>query len=193
MVKLTPKQRYDFKKLIEELESYKGRATELITLYVPAGKLISDVTGYLRNEYSQSSNIKSKSTKKNVMSAIDSIMSRLRNIRMAPDHGLAFFVGHIPIGADQTRMIARVVEPPVAITTFMYRCDSYFYLDHLKDMLMEEEVYGLIVIDHTVTGPIEARPRRPERAEVRAADRDRRPRVLQEGGRPRQRGVPQPP
>ncbi len=147
MVKLTPKQRYDFKKLIEELESYKGRATELITLYVPAGKLISDVTGYLRNEYSQSSNIKSKSTKKNVMSAIDSIMSRLRNIRMAPDHGLAFFVGHIPIGADQTRMIARVVEPPVAITTFMYRCDSYFYLDHLKDMLTEEEVYGLIVID----------------------------------------------
>jgi peptide chain release factor subunit 1 len=105
------------------------------------------VTGYLRNEYSQSSNIKSKSTKKNVMGAIDSILSRLRNLRLAPENGLAFFVGHIPIGADQTRMIARVVEPPVPVTTFMYRCDSFFYLDHLKDMLMEEEVYGLIVID----------------------------------------------
>ena len=147
MQNLTPIQRYDFRKALDELESYKGRATELISLYIPGGKLISDVTSYLRNEHSQSSNIKSKSTRKNVTGAIESITSRLRNIRVAPENGLAFFVGHIPIGADQTRMIARVVEPPLPITTFQYRCDSYFYLDHLKDMLAEDELYGLIVVD----------------------------------------------
>jgi peptide subunit release factor 1 (eRF1) len=35
MVKMTPLQRYDFKRALEELEGYKGRATELITLIIP--------------------------------------------------------------------------------------------------------------------------------------------------------------
>ena len=149
MAKLTARERYEFRKVLEELGSYKGRATELISLYVPGSKQISDVMSYLRNEFSQSSNIKSKSTRKNVTSAIESIMSRLKNLRMAPENGLAFFVGHIPTGSDQTKMIARVVEPPMEITTFLYRCDSYFYLDNLKKMMMEEEIFGLIVVDRS--------------------------------------------
>jgi peptide chain release factor subunit 1 len=147
MVKLTPRERYDFKRKLEQLEQYKGRATELITLLIPPTKQISDVANYLRNELSQSSNIKSKSTRKNVMAAIESILSRLRNLRMPPEHGFAFFVGHVPTGADQTKMVAEVVEPPSPLQTFLYRCDSYFYLDHLREMLTEDEVFGLIVID----------------------------------------------
>ncbi|MGA1822928.1 MAG: peptide chain release factor aRF-1 [Thermoplasmatota archaeon] len=149
MVKLNPRERYDFKKTLSDLGDYKGRATELISLYVPATKQVSDVMSYLRNEYSQSSNIKSKSTRKNVMAAIESIMSRLKNVKTIPEKGLVFFVGHIPVGADQTRMIANVVEPVAPITTFLYRCDSFFYLDQLRDMLTEEEVYGLIVVDRS--------------------------------------------
>ncbi|MGA1820015.1 MAG: peptide chain release factor aRF-1 [Thermoplasmatota archaeon] len=147
MSKLTPMQRYDFRRKIEEIEGYKGRATELITLLIPPTKQIPDVANYLRNELSQSSNIKSKSTRKNVMAAIESILSRLRNIRFPPENGMAFFVGHVPIGADQTRMVAHVIEPPTPLPTFLYRCDSYFYTDYLSDMLTEDEVYGLLVID----------------------------------------------
>ncbi|HHD15820.1 MAG TPA: peptide chain release factor 1 [Euryarchaeota archaeon] len=147
MVKLTPRERYAFKNTLEKLASYKGRNTELITLLIPPTKQISDVANYLRNELGQSSNIKSKTTRKNVTSAIESILSRLRTFKTAPENGLAFFVGHIPVGADQTRMIAHVIEPPSPISTFLYRCDSYFYLDHLKEMLAEEDIYGLIVID----------------------------------------------
>lgn len=147
MSKLTAMQRYEFRRKIEELEGYKGRATELITLLVPPSKQIPDVANYLRNELSQSSNIKSKSTRKNVMAAIESIISRLRNMRFPPDNGIAFFVGHVPIGADQTRMVAHVIEPPSPLPTFLYRCDSYFYTDYLSDMLTDEEVYGLLVID----------------------------------------------
>jgi len=149
MSRLTPRQRYEFRKVLKQLEEYRGRATELISLYIPGSKQISDVMNYLRNEYSQSSNIKSKSTRKNVTSAIESIMSRLKNIRTAPENGYAFFVGHVAVGADQTRMVAEVIEPPMEITTFLYRCDSYFYLDHLREMLMEEEVYGMVVIDRS--------------------------------------------
>jgi len=44
--------RYEFKKALEELRQYSGRATELISLYIPPGKQISDVVAYLRDEYS---------------------------------------------------------------------------------------------------------------------------------------------
>ncbi len=147
MTKMNPRQRYAFKRILDELGSYKGRNTELITLLVPNSKQVSDVRNYLSNEQGQSANIKSKTTRKNVMSAIESILSRLKNLKEAPENGLAFFVGHVPSGADQTKMITQVVEPPQPLTTFLYRCDSHFYLDHLRDMLTDEDVFGLIVVD----------------------------------------------
>ncbi len=147
MAKLTPRERYAFKLTLENLSLYKGRNTELITLLVPPTKQIFDVTNYLRNEQGQSANIKSKTTRKNVSGAIESILSRLRNVKTPPENGIAFFVGHVPVGADQTKMITEVIEPPAPLTTFLYRCDSYFYLDYLKAMLTEDEVYGLLVVD----------------------------------------------
>ncbi len=139
--------RYQFKRALEEIAAARGRGTELITVYVPPERMISDVTAYLRNEHSQSSNIKSKSTMKNVQGAIESILSRLRGFNRPPPHGLAIFVGHKSIGGDKTRMVAFVLEPPEAVPTFYYRCDSTFFLEPLKDMLTEKQVYGLVVID----------------------------------------------
>jgi len=46
-------------------------------------------------------------------------------------------------------MTQNVIEPPLPITTFLYRCDSDFYLDQLEDMLTSEDIYGLIVIDRS--------------------------------------------
>jgi Peptide chain release factor 1 (eRF1) len=139
-------EEYQFKKKLEELQSDKGRATELISLYIPPNKEISDVTNYLKEEISQSSNIKSKSTKKNVTSAIESLISRLRYYRRPPENGMALFVGHKAIGADQTDMVAHIIFPPKPIQSYIYRCDSQFFLDPLKEMLGEEKVYGLLVL-----------------------------------------------
>ena len=80
MVELTQRQKYDLKRKIEELKSCKGKHTELISLYFPPNKQISDVNAYLKNEFSQSQNIKSKTTRKNVVSAIESIMNRLKQL-----------------------------------------------------------------------------------------------------------------
>jgi peptide chain release factor subunit 1 len=146
-LELSQRQKYDLKRKLEELAECKGKHTELISLYIPASKQISDVTAYLKNELSESQNIKSKTTRKNVLSAIESILSRLKNFKQLPENGLVFFVGHKSIGADQTTMVAYVLEPPMAIQTFLYRCDSLFYLDPLNDMLTEKEIYGLILID----------------------------------------------
>ena len=147
MVELTQRQKYDLRRQIEELKKCKGKHTELISLYVPPSKQIFDVTAYLRNEFSQSQNIKSKTTRKNVLSAIESIMSRLRHFKTPPENGVIFFVGHKSIGADQTQMVAFIIEPPMPITTFLYRCDSLFYTDPLEEMLTEKEIYGLLLVD----------------------------------------------
>lgn len=148
LMEISEKQRYDFKRELEKISSYVGKGTELISLYVPAGKMISDVANYLKEEQSQSSNIKSSTTRKNVQSAISSILSRLKYYKMlAPEHGIVFFVGTIPKNGDQTTMVQHVIEPPEPISTFLYRCDSNFYLDPLSSMMEERDVYGLLVID----------------------------------------------
>jgi peptide chain release factor subunit 1 len=147
MSELTERQKYDLKRKIEELKQCKGKHTELISLYVPPSKQISDVSSYLKNEQSQSQNIKSKTTRKNVLSAIESILSRLKYFKQPPENGVVFFVGHKSIGSDQTEMVAHVIEPPLPITTYLYRCDSLFYVEPLEMMLKEREIYGLFLID----------------------------------------------
>jgi len=147
MVEMTQRQKYDLKRKLEELKACKGRHTELISLYVPPSKQIFDVSAYLKNEFSQSQNIKSKTTMKNVLSAIESIMSRLRKYKQPPENGIIFFVGHKSVSSDKTEMVAYEIEPPMPIVTFLYRCDSLFYLEPLEGMMVEKEIYGLMLID----------------------------------------------
>lgn len=144
---LPKRQEYQLKRQIEALKEYKGKHTELISLYIPTDKQVSDVTSYLKNELSESQNIKSKSTRKNVLSAIESIMNRLKSFKRIPENGIVFFVGHVSVAAHKTEMVTHVIEPPMAIRTFLYRCDSSFYVSPLEEMLVEKEVYGLILID----------------------------------------------
>ena len=70
-----------FKHLLDDLRSKKGRGTELISLYIPPDKQISDVTAQLRKEYGQAADIKSRVTRLSVQgsleSAIVSDLSRL--------------------------------------------------------------------------------------------------------------------
>ena len=147
MTELTELQKYEFRRSLEEVNKLSGRGTELISLYIPPTRQISDVASYLRNEYSQSSNIKSASTRKNVQAAISSILSRLKNFKRPPENGLVFFVGHRSVGADQTNMVQFVLEPPDPVQTLTYRCDSSFYLEPLQEMLEKKDRYALIVID----------------------------------------------
>ncbi|MGQ9583290.1 MAG: peptide chain release factor aRF-1 [Thermoplasmatota archaeon] len=139
--------RYEFRRALEELETIKGRATELVSLYVPPTRQIADVSNYLRGEYAESSNIKSQSTRKNVMAAIASILNRIKSYRVPPQNGVVFFVGTQALPGDKERQVAYVIEPPEPIPTFIYRCNSQFHLDPLKEMLVEREVWGLVVLD----------------------------------------------
>src|SRR6266567_2929173 len=147
MTELSGMDKYKFRRALEQIEEAAGRGTELVSVYIPPERPIFDVTNYLRAELSQSSNIKSASTRKNVTQAIESAMQRLKSYRMPPSNGLVVFTGHKQIGADQTQMITFVLEPPEPVVSFLYRCDSKFYTEPLHEMLAEKDVYGLLVID----------------------------------------------
>jgi len=140
-------KKYEFKRRLEELQSMVGRGTELISLYIPPDKQIHEVVSHLRQEYGQAANIKSKSTRTNVQSAIDSLLSRLKYYRAPPENGMVLFVGTIDKGGGRTTMVSTVIEPPEPITSYKYHCSSEFYLEPLLDMLREKKVYGLLVLD----------------------------------------------
>jgi len=141
---------YRFKKLIKELESKVGRGTELISIYIPPRKPISEVIGYLRQEYATAANIKSKTTRKNVRDAIESAIQRLKLFDRAGPTGLIIFSGAIPQngGPGSEKIEVYHIVPPEPINILLYRCDSRFYLEPLKDLLKEKDVYGILVIDN---------------------------------------------
>ncbi len=149
MAELSEMDKYKFRRTLEEIDKAQGRGTELVSVYIPPNRPIFDVSNYLRGEVSQSSNIKSASTRKHVQQAIESCIQRLKTYKMPPPNGLVVFTGHKQIGADQTEMVAFVLEPPEPVVSFLYRCDSKFYTEPLHEMLLEKELYGLVVIDRS--------------------------------------------
>ncbi len=141
------KLKYEFRRKLEDLERYKGRGTELITLYIPPDKNIADVSAQLRNELSQAQNIKSKQTRTHVIAGLEAILQRLKLYRKPPENGMVMISGVIDLGGGREKHITDIIEPPEPVPLYKYHCDSTFYLDPLKDMLVEKKVYGLIVLD----------------------------------------------
>jgi peptide chain release factor subunit 1 len=130
------------------LADKEGRGTELISLYVPPGRRIHEVLANLREEYGTASNIKSRTTRKNVQDAIDRTSQRLKLFKEPPTNGLVIFCGAIPRnGAGTERMETFVLEPPEPINIYFYRCDARFHLEPLLAMVKERNAYGVIVID----------------------------------------------
>jgi len=142
--------KYKLKKMIKMLKGKKGFHSELTSLYCPPEKPVSDVTNYLKNEYGQAANIKSKTTKKIVQESITKITQSFRNFgRLFPENGIAVFSGGIPIrGVPGTEIFELyMIEPPEKINTFKYVCSSEFFLDILEDMLIDKDTFGIVVID----------------------------------------------
>ncbi len=140
-------KRFELEEAISELESQKARHTELITVYVPAGYDLNNVQKQLEQEKSTAGNIKSKTTQKNVIDALESIIRRLKLMKGKPEKGLAIFAGNVAEKEGQKDLKIWVIEPPVELGVRLYRCDQTFVLEPLKEILEVKEVYGIIVID----------------------------------------------
>jgi len=137
-----------FKKRLKELAKYKGVGTQLISLYIPPGTDRGSVMDQLNQEISQSSNIKSPQTRKNVQAALHKIVAFLKRINFRlPKNGLVVFCGNISSipGKSDVRLFA--LEPIKELKVKLYWCDSKFHLDPLLEMIKPTEFYGLITID----------------------------------------------
>jgi peptide chain release factor subunit 1 len=146
---LSPEKAYELRKLIKKLEKAKASATELVSLYIPAGGEINTVKNQLTQELSLSSNIKSKQTRKAVLSSIEKAMSELKNYQKTPDNGLAIFTGDLDQNPSKTNTESFVLdELPMPLAIRMYRTENRFILEPLKDMLEEKNVFALICMDN---------------------------------------------
>ncbi|MEM2105488.1 MAG: peptide chain release factor aRF-1 [Candidatus Bathyarchaeia archaeon] len=146
--KRTSLELFRLKKTLMTLANKEGRGTELVSLYIPPGKQISEVMNMLRDEYGTASNIKSTTTRKNVQDAIVKVQQRLKLFKETPETGLVIFCGAIPQnGAGSEKIETYVIIPPEPINIYLYRCDSRFHTEHLQELLREKETYGIILID----------------------------------------------
>lgn len=106
-----------------------------ITLYIPPSKPAHDVRAFLTKERALASNIKDKTTRKEIEQGLSSLLSQFeshiseRGAILVYDQGL------------------RVLEPPTAVDSFIYRCGKEAYLGPLEEMRKPKRVAGLVVLD----------------------------------------------
>ena len=140
--------RFRFQRMLETLEEKEGRGTELITVYIPPGKQISDVMNDLRTEWGTAGNIKSKTTQKNVQGALTKAMEQLKLFKKVPPTGLVLFAGSVAseqLGVGD--METYVLIPPEPIGIYYYRCEHRFMLEPLYELLRADDAFGILVID----------------------------------------------
>jgi peptide chain release factor subunit 1 len=142
-----PATKRELKKFIKELEGIRGRHTELVSVYIPAGYDIIKIIQHLQEEQGTAKNIKDAKTRSNVIDSLEKCVRHLRLFKKTPEHGLAVFAGNV--AAQEGKVDIRVwsIEPPEPLNTRMYRCDQTFVVSLLRDMTEVTEVYGLIVMD----------------------------------------------
>ena len=141
------KEKFELRKQLKVLREIRGSGTELISLYLTPGYPIAEVSSRLKAEYGQASNIKSKTTRKNVQDALEKIIHYLKSFHEVPPNGMAVFCGNISrdIGKSDIRLFS--IIPPEPLRTQFYRCDSSFALEPLEEILAIKDTYGLLVMD----------------------------------------------
>lgn len=140
-------EKHRLRKVLDQLRSYRGRHTELISIYIPDGYDINLVAQRVREEYSTAQNIKSKTTRKNVLGALERINQYLKLHRMTPKNGLIIFCGNVSEQEGTSDIQVFALNPPEPISISLYRCLQEFVLEPLEDVLEEKDVFGLLVLD----------------------------------------------
>jgi len=139
--------REELKEFIDLMKIHRGQATELITVYIPAGYDVNAVQRQLEAEKSTAKNIKSTSTRKNVSDSLDKIVRALKDYKVTPPKGMALFAGDVSPIEGQSDIQIWEISPPEEIRVRLYRCDKEFVLEPLESMTEVSEIYALLVMD----------------------------------------------
>eukprot|EP00697_Spironema_sp_BW2_P010968 gnl/Spiro4/26518_TR13197_c0_g1_i2.p1 gnl/Spiro4/26518_TR13197_c0_g1~~gnl/Spiro4/26518_TR13197_c0_g1_i2.p1 ORF type:complete len:473 (-),score=143.80 gnl/Spiro4/26518_TR13197_c0_g1_i2:144-1508(-) len=135
------------KKLIQGLNRQRGAGTSMISLIIPAGGQIARVTRMLDVEFGTAQNIKSRTNRLSVLSAITSTQQRLKLYPRVPPNGLVIYCGKIMLDDGKDKQVNIDIEPFKPINTSLYMCDKKFHTEALKDLLESDDKFGFIVMD----------------------------------------------
>jgi peptide chain release factor subunit 1 len=135
------------KEIISNIGGIKGRHTELVSVYVPAGFNLVKIVDMLRTEQSTAQNIKSKAVRKNVLGALEKILQHLKLYKQTPVKGMVIFCGNVSEKEGAADIELWSIEPPEPVKNKLYWCGQNFIIDPLKEMVKEREIYGLVVLD----------------------------------------------
>ncbi len=144
---ISTKEKQKLKKFVRKLENVRGRHTELVSVYIPAGYDIVKIINHLMQEQGTATNIKDKTTQKHVIDSLERMIRHLRLFKATPENGLAVFSGNVSDKEGKVDIQVYSFEPPSPLNTRIYRCDQSFVLEILKGMMDISETYGLIVMD----------------------------------------------
>jgi peptide chain release factor subunit 1 len=140
-------EQWKIKNLIKKLSEYKGQGTSVISLIISPNGNINKESGMLVDEYGKCSNIKSRTNRQSVESAIVSTQNVLKLYRNVPKNGLCIYVGIVADSTGKEKKIAINFEPSKPINTSLYKCDSKFDVSALQSLLTIDKKYGFIIID----------------------------------------------
>ena len=144
---LSATEKLKLKRLLKDLKSFRAPHTEFVTVYVPQGYDLIKIIQHLAEEQGTASNIKSASTRKNVQAALEKMIQHLKTMGKTPQNGLAVFSGNLAASEGKQDVRVWSFEPPSPLNMRIYRCDKTFVTETLEEMLVEHNVYGLVVLD----------------------------------------------
>ncbi len=144
---MTDAKTLEFQELVEKITAYRGRHTELVSVLIPADYNVNMVVKQLEAEKSTASNIKSRTTRNNVIEALEKVIRELKLGPQKYENGIAIYCGNVSEVEGQVDIQFFAINPIQPLKTRMYRCDQTFITDPLREMTEIQEVYGLLVID----------------------------------------------
>jgi peptide chain release factor subunit 1 len=136
------------KRIVDELEKIRGRHTELVSFYIPAGSDFNKASGLISQEQALTRNVKNKTVRKNVISALDRISQELKLYsNKLPENGLAIFAGNISQEEGRDDIKLWMISPPEPVKIKLYWCGQTFKTEPLKDLAKEKENYIIVCLD----------------------------------------------
>lgn len=142
-------RKYRLKKQLKSITNKQSQdgSTCLVSLYIPPKRVLSDFVRELSEEIGTAANIRSKTTKKNVITALQTIVGRLKIMgQKSPASGFVIFGGVTTSGKNDLY----VLTPPDPVSRKLYVCDSRFHTEYLAENLEDKDKYGLIALDGSI-------------------------------------------
>lgn len=134
-------ENWKLKRVICNLKSQSGDGTSMITLLIPPYDPISKFTKIICSEKSSCTQIKDRTNRQSVESALKSVEAKLKLYKATPPCGLCIFCGNV-----NGKLVCLDYVPPKPISVSMYNCGKNFELEHLESLTVEKDSYGIIVI-----------------------------------------------